>query len=223
VAAFGCAVLIPDVKFRDNDPGASSRECVLAALEAAVATGAVDREKVGLYGASWGGYQTAFIITQTDVFKAAVAEAPLTNLVSIYSSLFRSTGAAMQPILESGADRFTSGYWDNFDAYLRNSPVHHARKVKTPLLLVHNDKDGAVDFNQGIKYFNKLRRLNKPVVMLPYKGEDHQLAKPANQKDYTVRMREFFDHHLMGKPAPAWLKKGVPHLKLDDHLKERGK
>jgi dipeptidyl aminopeptidase/acylaminoacyl peptidase len=219
----GYAVLLPDIKFRDNEPGVSSKECVLAALATVVATGVVDREKVGLHGLSWGGYQAAFIITQTDAFKAAVAQAPLTNLVSIYGSIYRNTGASMQPILESGAGRFTSGYWDNLDAYVRNSPVYHARNVKTPLLLVHNDQDGAVDFNQGIECFNTLRRLNKPVVLLQYKGEDHDLAKPANQKDYTVRMREFFDHHLLGKPAPGWLREGVPYRKLDDHLKERGK
>jgi dipeptidyl aminopeptidase/acylaminoacyl peptidase len=88
---------------------------------------------------------------------------------------------------------------------------------------LHNDKDGAVDWNQGIEYFNTLRRLEKPVVLLQYKGENHGLVKPANRKDYTVRMREFFDHHLMGKEAPAWLKEGVPHLKLDEHIKERVK
>jgi dipeptidyl aminopeptidase/acylaminoacyl peptidase len=219
----GYAVLMPDIKFRDNDPGVSSKECTLAALAAAVATGVVDREKVGLHGGSWGGYQTAFIITQTDAFKAAVAEAAMTDLVSMYCSIYWYTGSSMQPILESGAGRFTSGHWDNRDAFVRNSPVYHAKNVKTPLLLVHNDKDGAVDWHQGIEFFTTLRRLEKPVVMLQYKGEGHDLAKPANQKDYTVRMREFFDHHLLGKPAPRWLKEGVPHLKLDDHLKERGK
>src|SRR5262249_19156582 len=99
----GYAVLMPDIKFRDNDPGVSSKECVLAALEAAVATGVVDREHVGLHGGSWGGYQTAFIITQTDAFKAAVAEEAMTNLVSMYGSIFRYTGASMQPILQAGA------------------------------------------------------------------------------------------------------------------------
>jgi dipeptidyl aminopeptidase/acylaminoacyl peptidase len=219
----GYAVLIPDIKFRDNDPGVSSKECVLAALSAAVATGVVDREKVGLHGGSWGGYQTAFIITQTDAFKAAAAEAAMTDLVSICSSLYRYSGAAMQPILESGAGRFTSGYWDNLDAFVRNSPVHHAKNVETPLLLLHNDSGGAVDFNQGIEYFNTLRRLEKPVVMLQYQGEGHELANPLNRKDYTVRLREFFDHHLRGKPAPRWLKEGVPHRKLDDHLEGRPK
>jgi dipeptidyl aminopeptidase/acylaminoacyl peptidase len=129
----------------------------------------------------------------------------------------------MQPILETGPGRFTGGYWDDLEAYVRNSPVYHARNVKTPLLLLHNDKDGAVDFNQGVEFFNALRRLGKPVVMLQYKGEDHGLAKPVNRKDYTVRMREFFDHHLRGKPAPAWLEEGVPHRKTEEHLKGRRK
>jgi dipeptidyl aminopeptidase/acylaminoacyl peptidase len=217
----GYAVLMPDIKYQVNDPGRSAVWCVLPALEAAVAKGVVDRERVGLHGHSWGGYQTAFLITQTDVFKAAVAGAPLTNLVSMYNSIYWNTGSANQPIFESSQGRFSVTYWDDLDAYVRNSPVYHAKNVKTPLLLLHNDKDGAVDWNQGIEYFNTLRRLEKPVVMLQYKGENHGLVKPANRKDYTVRMREFFDHHLMGKAPPQWLKEGVPHLKLDDHLKER--
>jgi dipeptidyl aminopeptidase/acylaminoacyl peptidase len=217
----GYAVLMPDIKYQVNDPGRSAVWCVLPALEAAIATGVVDRNRVGLHGHSWGGYQTAFLITQTDAFKAAVAGAPLTNLVSMYSSIYWNTGSANQPIFESSQGRFTGGYWDNLEAYERNSPVYHAKNVKTPLLLLHNDKDGAVDWNQGIEYFNTLRRLEKPVVLLQYKGENHGLAKLANRKDYTVRMREFFDHYLMGKEAPSWLKEGVPHLKLEEHIKER--
>jgi dipeptidyl aminopeptidase/acylaminoacyl peptidase len=220
-ASNGYAVLMPDIKYKVNDPGRSAVWCVLPALDAAVATGVVDRDRVGLHGHSWGGYQTAFLITQTDAFKAAVAGAPLTNLVSMYSSIYWNTGSANQPIFESSQGRFTGGYWEDLDSYIRNSPVYHAKNVKTPLLLLHNDKDGAVDWNQGIEYFNTLRRLQKPVVLLQYKGENHGLTKPANRKDYTVRMREFFDHHLMGKPAPGWLKEGVPHLKLDEHIKER--
>jgi dipeptidyl aminopeptidase/acylaminoacyl peptidase len=141
----------------------------------------------------------------------------------MYSSIYWNTGWANQPIFESSQGRFTSGYWDDLDAYTRNSPVYFAKNVKTPLLLLHNDKDGAVDWNQGIEYFNTLRRLRKPVVMLQYKGENHGLAKAPNQKDYTVRMREFFDHYLRDKSAPGWLKEGIPHLDLEDHLKERMK
>ncbi|MFO0845593.1 MAG: prolyl oligopeptidase family serine peptidase [Gemmataceae bacterium] len=217
----GYAVFNPDITYKLNDPGMSAVWCVLPALEAAIATGVVDRDRVGLQGHSWGGYQTAFLVTQTPAFKAAVAGAPLTDLISMYSSIYWNVGITNQQIFESSQGRFTSGYWDQPEAYIRNSPVFHARNVKTPLILLHNDKDGAVDFNQGVEYFNTLRRLDKPVVMLQYKGENHGLARQANMKDYTVRMREFFDHHLQGKAAPAWLKEGVPHLKMDDHLKER--
>ncbi|MFQ5734813.1 MAG: alpha/beta hydrolase family protein, partial [Planctomycetaceae bacterium] len=217
----GYAVLMPDISYTINDPGRSAVWCVLPALEAAIGTGVVDRDRVGLHGHSWGGYQTAFLITQTKVFKAAVAGAPLTNLISMYSSIYWNSGRANQPIFESSQGRFTQGYWENVDAYTRNSPVYFAHKVQTPLLLLHNDRDGAVDWNQGIEYFNTLRRQGKPVVMLQYKGENHGLSKPANQKDYTVRMREFFNHHLKDKPAPDWLKNGVPHLKMEGHIKGR--
>jgi dipeptidyl aminopeptidase/acylaminoacyl peptidase len=217
----GYAVFMPDIVYQLNDPGKSAVDCVLPGLEAAIATGVVDRERVGLHGHSWGGYQTAFLITQTDAFKAAVAGAPLTNMVSMYSSIYWNTGSANQAIFESSQGRFTKGYWDDIDAYTRNSPVWFAKNVNTPLLLLHNDRDGAVDWNQGIEYFNTLRRLGKPVVMLQYKGENHGLAKPANLKDYHRRMQEFFDHHLKGDAAPGWWKEGIPHLKMDDHLKER--
>ncbi len=217
----GYAVFMPDIRYTINDPGMSAVWCVMPALDAAVKTGVVDPEKVGLHGHSWGGYQTAFLVTQTAKFKAAIAGAPLTDLVSMYSSIYWNVGIANQPIFESSQGRFTSGYWDQPEAYIRNSPVFHAKKVTTPLMLLHNDKDGAVDFNQGIEYFNTLRRLEKPVIMLQYRGENHGLAKQANMKDYTVRMREYFDHYLQGKTAPAWMKDGVPHLKMDEHLKTR--
>jgi dienelactone hydrolase len=218
----GYAVLFPDITYKINDPGMSAVWCVLPAIDAAVAAGIVDRAKIGLQGHSWGGYQTAFLVTQAD-FAAAVAGAPLTNMISMYSSIYFNSGSANQPIFESSQGRFKGGYWDNLEAYQRNSPVYYAARVKTPLIILHNDKDGAVNWNQGIEYYNTLRRLKKPVIMLQYVGENHGLQKPANQKDYTVRMKEFFDHYLMGKPAPSWYTDGVSYLKLKDYLKERAK
>ncbi len=216
----GYAVLMPDITYKVNDPGMSAVWCVLPAIDAAVAAGVVDRAKIGLHGHSWGGYQTAFLVTQAD-FAAAVAGAPLTNMISMYSSIYFNTGGANQAIFESSQGRFLGGYWDNLEAYQRNSPVYWATRVKTPLIILHNDKDGAVDWNQGIEYYNTLRRLKKPVIMLEYPGENHGLAKAANQRDYTVRMKEFFDHYLMGKPAPPWMVEGIPYLKMKDDLKER--
>jgi acetyl esterase/lipase len=217
----GYAVLMPDIAYKVNDPGRSAAWCVLPALKAVIATGVVDPKRVGLQGHSWGGYQTAFLVTQTTAFAAAVAGAPLTNMVSMYSLIYKNSGSTNQPIFESSQGRFFGGYWDNWEAYYRNSPVFFARNVQTPLMILHNDKDGAVDFTQGVEYFNTLRRLGKPVWMLEYVGENHGLAKPANMKDYTLRMREFFDAHLRGQATPGWLKEGVARVDMDDHLKVR--
>jgi hypothetical protein len=212
----------PRHRLQGQRPGHVGRLVHGAGREGAIATGIVDDSKrVGITGHSWGGYQTSHLITQTDIFAAAVAGAPLTNMVSMYSLVYKNTGGTNQAIFESSQGRFEGGYWDHWDAYYRNSPVFFAKNVKTPLMILHNDQDGAVDFTQGVEYYNTLRRLGKPVIMLEYKGENHGLRRPANQRDYTVRMKEFFDHHLKGAPAPDWLLNGVPRLKMDEHLKER--
>lgn len=219
----GYAVLTPDITYKVNDPGISSITCILAALKAAEATGVVDPNRVALHGHSWGGYQTAFAVTQTKVFRAAIAGAPLTDMIGMYSDIYWNTGSANQPIFESSQGRFSGGYWDNMAAYIRNSPVYHATNVQTPLLILCDDKDGAVDHTQGIEYYNTLRRLGKQVVMLEYVGENHGLLKPEDMKDYTARMKEFFDYYLMDKPAPAWWTNGVPLLKIKDELSARAK
>ena len=216
----GYAVFNPDIVFQINDPGMSSKDCIMAGLDAAIESGVVDPDRVGLHGHSWGGYQTAFLITQTDRFQAAVAGAPLTNMISMYSSIYWNSGSANQPIFESSQGRFEGGYWDNLDAYARNSPVYFADKVTTPLLLLHNDQDGAVDWNQGIEYFNTLRRLGKAVVMLQYVGENHGVRKPENRKDYSYRMLDFFNHHLKGDTPPKWWADGIKHLDMKDHIKD---
>jgi dipeptidyl aminopeptidase/acylaminoacyl peptidase len=217
----GYAALEPDIVYKVNDPGMSAVACVVPAVKAAVAAGVADEKRVGLHGHSWGGYQTAFLVTQTDTFRAAVAGAPLTDMISMYSLIYWNSGGTNQAIFESSQGRFFGGYWDNLEAYQRNSPVYHAQNVHTPLMILHNDKDGAVDHTQGIEYFNTLRRLGKPVIMLEYKGENHGLRKPENMKDYTVRMKEWFDHYLLDQPAPKWMEDGIPRLRMKDHLDER--
>jgi len=219
----GYAVLTPDIVYKLNDPGMSAVWCVVPAVKAAIATGIVDPKRVGIHGHSWGGYQTAFLVTQTNIFAAAIAGAPLTDMIAMYNAVYWNTGSANQPIFESSQGRFLGDPQDNLEAYIRNSPVYHAKNVNTPLIILHNDKDGAVDWTQGIEYFNTLRRMGKPVVMLQYKGENHGLRKPENMKDYTVRMKEFFDFRLSDKEPPKWLIEGVPLLKMKDHIEERTK
>jgi dipeptidyl aminopeptidase/acylaminoacyl peptidase len=139
----------------------------------------------------------------------------------MYSSIYWNTGGANQAIFESSQGRFKGNFIDNYDAYIRNSPVFHAKDVKTPLIILHNDKDGAVDFNQGVTYFNTLRQLGKDVIMLEYAGENHGLSRPENQKDYAARMGEWFDHHLKGLPAADWIENGIPRIRMGEHLKAR--
>ncbi|HXT17456.1 MAG TPA: prolyl oligopeptidase family serine peptidase [Gemmatimonadaceae bacterium] len=216
----GYAVLDPDIVYRVNDPGMSAVWCVVPAVKAAIATGIVDSADVGLWGHSWGGYQTAFLVTQTNIFKAAIAGAPLTDMVSMYGSIYWNTGGADQAIFEASQGRFKGNYIDNYDAYIRNSPNFHAKNVKTPLIILANDKDGAVDFNQGITYFNTLRQLQKDVILLEYVGENHGLARPVNMKDYAMRQKDWFDHYLKGTPAPEWMTNGIPRIKMDEYWQQ---
>jgi dipeptidyl aminopeptidase/acylaminoacyl peptidase len=220
----GYAVLQPDIVYRVNDPGMSAVWCVVPAVKAAIATGIVDPEKVGLHGHSWGGYQSAFLATQTGkLFSGIIAGAALTDMISMYASVYWNAGIGNAPIFESSQGRFKGSYLDNHEAYVRNSPAFFVNQVETPVMLLHNEKDGAVDFNQGITFYNSLREQDKDVILLQYVGENHGLRQPANQKDYTIRMQEYFDHHLRGLPAPDWMKEGIPRLKMEEHLKSRQK
>ncbi|MBV6523055.1 MAG: hypothetical protein MNPFHGCM_03222 [Gemmatimonadaceae bacterium] len=220
----GYAVLQPDIVYRINDPGMSAVWCVVPAVKAAIATGIVDPDKVGLQGHSWGGYQSAFLATQTGkLFRGIVSGAPLTDMISMYNSIYWNSGGADAAIFETSQGRFKGSYLDNMDAYVRNSPAFHVKDVQTSIMLLHNEKDGAVDFNQGITFYNSLREQNKDVILLQYVGENHGLAVPKNQKDYTIRMQEYFDHFLRGTPAADWIVNGVPRLKMEEHLKSRMK
>ena len=217
----GYAVFTPDIVYKMDDPGMSAVWAVLPGVKAAIATGIVDPDAMGLQGHSWGGYQTAFLATQTNMFKAAAPGAALTNMVSMYSLIYWNSGGGNMSIFEASQGRFKGAPWENWDSYLRNSPIYYVKQVQTPILMLHNDKDGAVDFTQGVEFYNALRRLKKPVVMIQYKGENHGIAKLENRKDYAVRMLEFFDHYLKGKPAPDWWEKGIDRLKMEDHLEDR--
>lgn len=215
------AILLPDIENHIDDPALSAVWCVLPAVEAGVSAGVIDRQRLGLHGHSMGGWETSFLITQTNLFKAAVAGAPLTDLISMYGSIYGNTGGFNGTLFESGQGRIKKNYCVNIEPFIRNSPVLHADKVETPLMILHNDQDQAVDFNQGIEYYNILRRLQKPVVLLQYKGETHSVRKFENNLDYSIRMKEFLDHYLKGDSAPDWLTDGIPYLRMKFHLEQR--
>jgi dipeptidyl aminopeptidase/acylaminoacyl peptidase len=216
----GYFVFRPDIVYETNEPGMSAVNCVVPAVKEVLKTGMIDKEKVGLMGHSWGAYQTAYLITQTDVFKAACAGAPLTDMISMSLSIYWNSGTPDQKIFETSQGRFDGPWYERTDAHIRNSPMFNASKIKAPLLVAFGDKDGAVDWHQGIEMYGTMRRMEKPHVMLVYADENHGLAKKENQIDYQKRQREWFDHYLLGKPADKWITSGVTYL---EKMKEREK
>lgn len=216
----GYFVFMPDITYRARQPGQSAVDAIVPAVRRVLEdVPAVDSSRVGLVGHSWGGYQTAFTVTQTDLFRSAVAGAPLTNLVSMYNSIYWRTGGTDARIFEISQGRMEVPPWKDMDAYIANSPLHHVESMQTPLLVAQGTDDGAVEFNQGVEFFNAARRAGKHLVFLVYDGEDHGLSREErNAADYRSRVLQWFDHYLGGEPAPRWISRGVPYL---EQIEER--
>jgi dipeptidyl aminopeptidase/acylaminoacyl peptidase len=208
----GYLVFTPDIHYTVGQPGWDAYNAVVAGAEALAKNYWVDAANMAIQGQSWGGYQVAYLVTQTNLFKAAGAGAPVSNMTSAYGGIRWESGRSRQFQYEQTQSRLGLPMSDSLQLYLNNSPVFFADKVETPLLIMHNDKDGAVPWYQGIELFMTLRRLGKPVWMLQYNGEDHNLEQRRNSKDLSIRLQQFFDHYLKGAPAPVWMTKGVPAL-----------
>ena len=211
----GYVVLRPDIVYAIGRPGQSALKCVLPAIQEVVDMGFIDEDNIGIQGHSWGGYQIAYMVTQTKRFKAAEAGAPVGNMTSAYSGIRWGSGMPRQFQYEKTQSRIGEPLVDAPLKYFENSPVFFADRVTTPLLILHNDQDDAVPWYQGIELFLALRRQGKEAYLLNYNGEYHGLRRRWNQKDYTVRMQQFFDHHLKGAPSPEWMKEGVPYLERE--------
>ena len=207
--ADGYFVFRPDIVYEINDPGMSAVNNVVPAVEEVLKTGMIDKDKLGIMGHSWGAYQSSFIISQTDMFKAASAGAPLTNLISMSNSIYWNTGIPDSKIFETSQGRFDGPWYERMEEHMRNSPMYQAKNIKTPLLVAFGDKDGAVDWHQGIEMYSTMRRMEKPFIMLVYADENHGLAKKENIIDYQKRQKEFFDHYLLGKTPEKWIVEGV--------------
>jgi dipeptidyl aminopeptidase/acylaminoacyl peptidase len=212
----GYLVYMPDIVYTIGYPGHSAMKCVLPGVQAVVDKGFVNENAIGIQGHSWGGYQIAYMVTQTNRFKAAAPGALVANMTSAYSGIRWGTGLPRQFQYERSQSRIGGSLWDYPLRFLDNSPIFRADRVETPLLMLHNDEDDAVPWYQGIEFITALRRLGKEGYMFNYNGERHGLRSRENMKHWTVHMDEFFDHYLLGKPRPDWMDKGVPFL-------ERGK
>lgn len=208
----GYLVFVPDIVYQAGNPGKSAYNCVVPGVLSLIEKGFVAKDRIGISGHSWGGYQTAYLITQTNLFRAAEAGAPVANMTSAYGGIRWESGLSRQAQYERTQTRIGGTLWEKPQQYLENSPLFYAPNVQTPLLMMHNDDDGAVPWYQGIEYFMALKRLQKPVWLLNYNGEKHGLTQRKNRKDFSRRMYQFFDHYLKDAPAPNWMTNGLPML-----------
>lgn len=204
-------VFLPDIRFEVGIPGFASTKSLVPGVQKLIEMGVADPEKIGLHGHSWSGYQTAFMITQTDIFAAAIAGAPVSNMTSAYSGIRWGSGLARQFQYEQSQSRIGGSLWEYPELYIENSPVFYADRIETPLLIMFGDEDTAVPWYQGIELYLAMRRLQKDAVFLQYRGEPHHLQEYPNRLDYAIKMKEYFDHYLKGAPAPEWIEEGVPY------------
>jgi len=208
----GYLVFEPDIIYEDGHPGMSAYKSIVPGVQSLIAKGFVDEKHLGIQGQSWGGYQTAYVITQTHMFAAAMAGAPVVNMTSAYGGIRWGTGISRAGQYESGQSRIGKPLVDAPELYIENSPLFHLKSVTTPLFIMNNDMDDAVPWYQGIEYFVTMRRLGKEVYFIDYNNDVHNPASRANQKDIAMRMQQFFDNKLKGAPAPDWMVHGIPYV-----------
>lgn len=219
-ASAGYIVFIPDIRYREGHPAKSAYDCIMSGTDHVLKLYPnIDSKRMGLQGQSWGGYQTAQLITMTKRYAAAMAGAPVSNMFSAYGGIRWGSGINRQFQYEKQQSRIGKTIWEAPELYFENSPIFHLPNVTTPLLIMANDQDGAVPWYQGIELFTGMKRLGKPCWLLNYNGDDHNLMKNANRIDLSIRMRQFFDHYLMGTPAPKWLIDGIPAIEKGEEYR----
>ncbi|MEN9699189.1 MAG: hypothetical protein RLZZ301_387 [Bacteroidota bacterium] len=211
-ASAGYLVFVPDIRYKAGEPAKSAYNAIMSATDYLLKHYPIDSTRMGLQGQSWGGYQTAMLITMTKRYAAAMAGAPVGNMFSAYGGIRWGSGISRQFQYESTQSRIGATIWEKPERYIENSPLFHLPNVQTPLLIMANDHDGAVPWYQGIELYTGLRRLGKPCWMLNYNDDDHNLTKLPYKIDLSIRMRQFFDHYLLGTDAPSWMTNGIPAI-----------
>ncbi len=217
-ASRGYIVFVPDIPYKIGYPGESAMNAVMPGVTELLKTGYVDPENVGVQGHSWGGYQIAYMVTRTNLFKAAAGGAPVSNMISAYGGIRWRTGRSRMFQYEQTQSRIGGSLWEKPLRYIENSPIFWVDKIETPLLIMHNDHDGAVPWYQGIELFVAMRRLAKPAWLINYNDELHWPTKYHKKRDWQIRLAQFFDHYLKGAPAPKWLDQGIPALEKETEL-----
>lgn len=205
----GYLVFCPDIYYTIGEPGESAYNYVISAAEMISRKAWVNKEKIGIQGHSFGGYEVNYLITRTNLFAAAASAAGPSDLVSDCGTL-KLNMLDGHTFIEQAQPRLGASLWENQASYIKNSPIFWADKVATPLLIMHNKQDYGVSWSQGVEFFTALRRLGKRVWMLQYDNGGHVLYDDKDKLDYSIRLGQFFDYYLKEIPPPKWITDGIP-------------
>ncbi len=210
--ALGYVVFEPDIVYTDGQPGPSAAKAIIPGVQSLIAKGFIDPKRIGITGQSWGGYQSAYLITVSNMFAAAVPNATVVNMTSAYGGIRWASGLARAFQYEHTQSRIGGSLWQYPERFVENSPLFRLDRVTTPVLFMANDNDGAVPWYQGIEFYVAMRRLQKEAYMVVYNGDEHNPTKRANQKDIDQKMQDFFATKLLGAPPAPWMLRGIPFL-----------
>ncbi len=209
LTAKGYFVLIPDIVYEIGNPGVSATDCVLAATNKVLSTGMVDRQRIALMGQSFGGYETNFILTQTNLFRAAISGVSIFDISRMYLSISESMLMPEIWRFESQQWRMGKSLYEDKEAYARNSPSTYVEKITTPMLIWAGEVDRQINPDQSIALYLALRRLEKKCVMLVYPKESHSIMLKKNQIDLYNRINDWLEYYLKDSRPAEWISEGT--------------
>jgi len=203
LASNGFAVLQPNfrgstgkglafTRANKNEWGKGDYEDCMTGVDAMIASGLADADRLGAFGWSYGGYMTFWILTQTDRFKAVSPGAGLSNIYSMYS--------------QNDIQRYLRWYysdkspWDATELYWDRSPMKYVKNVKTPTMIMHGQVDTRVPLAQAQEFYMALKEMKVPVEFVVYPRENHGFTEPRHQMDRVRRYVKFFAKYL-GSPV----------------------
>jgi len=205
----GYVVFMPDVHFKMGEPGESCYNAVVSGVHMLIDQGIADKDHIGIQGHSWSGYQVAYLVTRTNLFRCASPGAAVSSMISAYTGIREGSGMPRMFMYEETQGRMGKTLWEDVEGYIKNSPIFYLDRIQTPLLIFHCDGDEAVPYSEGLNLFLAMRRLHKPAWLLNYKGDRHFLYNKAAQQDWTIRLKQFFDYYLRDTSVPRWMKEGI--------------
>lgn len=204
----GYLVFWVDIHYEIGYPGESALKSIISAVNVLSKLRFVDTSRMGIQGQSWGGYQTNYIVTHSNLFKAACSSAGVSNMVSFVGNGNEEWGKFDHSYYEVNQGRVGYSLWQRPDLYIQNSPIFSVHRVTTPVLLMNNKKDYQF-YLQGVEFMSALRRLGKRAWMIQYDDGYHSI-NGKSAEDWGNKMMQFFDHYLKDAPAPRWMLEGVP-------------